>query len=192
MSGSTGVVSSQTYIRGSVAEEDSKPPASRKQLLGIDQAGNLSAAPARYRSFLGCDTMFRKVIRMLYRLQRHGLPIKAHFRSSLVLAYAVPAPLLRPLLPTGLILDTYGDFGFLAIALVDTRDLRPAFVPAQLGMGFLLWISNLYPITNNRRADAAGSTNTPKRYEPDASVRRQDGSSFRVLRRCGIKTDDIV
>ena len=75
---------------------------------------------------------------MLYRLQRHGLPIKAHFRSSLVLAYAVPAPLLQPLLPTGLILDTYGDFGFLAIALVDTRDLRPAFVPAQLGMSFLL------------------------------------------------------
>jgi hypothetical protein len=67
---------------------------------------------------------------MLYRLQRHALPIKAHFRTSLVLAYAVPAPILRPLLPAGLTLDTYGNFGFLAIALVDTRDLRPSFVPA--------------------------------------------------------------
>jgi hypothetical protein len=40
---------------------------------------------------------------MLYRLRRHALPIKAHFRTSLVLAYAVPAPILRPLLPAGLI-----------------------------------------------------------------------------------------
>jgi hypothetical protein len=75
---------------------------------------------------------------MLYRLQRHALPIKAHFRTSLVLAYAVPAPILRPLLPAGLTLDTYGNFGFLAIAVVDTRDLRPSFVPARLGMSFFL------------------------------------------------------
>ncbi len=75
---------------------------------------------------------------MLYRLQRHALPIKAHFRASLVLAYAVPAPVLRPLLPAGLTLDTYGNFGFLAIALVETRDLRPSHIPARLGMSFFL------------------------------------------------------
>jgi hypothetical protein len=75
---------------------------------------------------------------MLYLLQRHALPIKAHLRASLVLAYAVPATVLRPLLPPGLILDTYGNFGFLAVALVETLDLRPAFVPARLGMSFFL------------------------------------------------------
>jgi hypothetical protein len=75
---------------------------------------------------------------MLYRLRRHALPIKAHFRASLVLAYAVPAPVLQPLLPPGLTLDTHGDFGFLAIALVETRDLRPSFLPARLGMSFCL------------------------------------------------------
>ncbi|HEX9202294.1 MAG TPA: DUF2071 domain-containing protein [Acidobacteriaceae bacterium] len=75
---------------------------------------------------------------MVYRLQRHALPIKAYLRASLVLAYAVPAPVLRPLLPVGLSLDTFGDFGFLAIALVETRNLRPAFVPARLGMNFFL------------------------------------------------------
>jgi hypothetical protein len=48
---------------------------------------------------------------MLYLLQRHALPIKAHLRASLVLAYAVPATVLRPLLPPGLILDTYRNFG---------------------------------------------------------------------------------
>src|SRR6266702_2482931 len=75
---------------------------------------------------------------MLYRLQRHALPIKAHLRASLVLAYAVPATVLRPLLPPGLTLDTLEDSGFLAIALVETRDLRPAFAPARLGMSFFL------------------------------------------------------
>ena len=75
---------------------------------------------------------------MLYRLKRHATPIEAHLRASLVLAYAVPAPILRPLLPAGLVLDTYGDFGFLTIALVETRNLRPTFLPARLGMNFCL------------------------------------------------------
>jgi hypothetical protein len=75
---------------------------------------------------------------MLYRLQRHALPIKAHFRASLVLAYAVPAPVLRSFLPAGLTLDTYGDSGFLAIALVETLHLRPTFLPAWLGTSFCL------------------------------------------------------
>jgi len=75
---------------------------------------------------------------MLHRLQRHALPIKAHFRASLVLAYAVPAPVLLPFLPAGLTLDTFGGFGFLAIALVDTRDLRPTFWPARMGPSFFL------------------------------------------------------
>ena len=90
---------------------------------------------------MGCQMLYdcrKGAFEMLYRLQRHALPIKAHFRTSLVLAYAVPAPILRPLLPIGLTLDTYGDFGFLAVALVETHDLRPAFVPAGLGMSFFL------------------------------------------------------
>lgn len=38
----------------------------------------------------------------------------------------------------GLELDTYGGFGFLAIAMVETRDLRPALLPAAFGLNFLL------------------------------------------------------
>jgi hypothetical protein len=75
---------------------------------------------------------------MLHLLQRHAVPIKAHLRASLVLAYAIPATALRPLLPPGLTLDTYQDFGFVAVALVETRKLRPAFVPARLGLNFFL------------------------------------------------------
>ena len=75
---------------------------------------------------------------MRHLLQRHALPIAAHLEASLVLAYALPAAALQPLLPPGLTLDTFGDFGFLAVALVETRELRPAFVPAKLGMNFFL------------------------------------------------------
>jgi hypothetical protein len=55
-----------------------------------------------------------------------------------VLAYAVPAAVLQPLLAPGLQLDTFGEFGFLAVALVETRKLRPAFLPATLGTNFFL------------------------------------------------------
>ena len=75
---------------------------------------------------------------MLHLLQRHAFAIKAQLAASLVLAYALPSKVLEPLLAPGLKLDTYGDLGFLAIALVETRDLRPAFLPAGLGMDFFL------------------------------------------------------
>lgn len=75
---------------------------------------------------------------MRYLLQRHALPIKAQLKASLVLAYAVPADVLTPMLPPGLLLDTYGGYGFLAIALVETQQLRPAFLPPSLGVDFFL------------------------------------------------------
>ena len=75
---------------------------------------------------------------MLHLLKRHALPITAHFEASLVLTYAIPASTLQPLLPPGLTLDTYEEFGFLAIALVETRSLRPSFLPSGLGTDFFL------------------------------------------------------
>ena len=36
---------------------------------------------------------------MLYRLKRHPIPVRAFFRHSLVLTYALPQQLLRSLLP---------------------------------------------------------------------------------------------
>ena len=75
---------------------------------------------------------------MLHQLKRHPLPVRAHFQFSLVLAYAFHRDLLAPLLPPGLELDTYEDFGFLAIAMVQTRALRPVFLPHWLGQDFFL------------------------------------------------------
>src|SRR5262249_24441403 len=76
--------------------------------------------------------------KVLYFLQRHPIPVKAFFRHSLVLTYAFPKDLLEPLLPPGLILDAYGDYGFLAIAMVQTEHLRPEFMPEFMGQNFFL------------------------------------------------------
>lgn len=75
---------------------------------------------------------------MLHLLKRHPIPIVAWFEDSLVLTYALPRERLRPLLPAGLELDCLGDFGFLAVALVQTRGLRPAGFPAMFGQDFFL------------------------------------------------------
>jgi len=72
------------------------------------------------------------------RLRRHPFPIEAHFDHCLTLTYALPPDLLRRLLPPGLELDTSGGYGFVAVALVQTRSLRPAGLPRPLGRDFFL------------------------------------------------------
>jgi len=76
--------------------------------------------------------------RMFQGLRRHPFAVEAHFAWSLVLTYAVPAAVLGPLLGPGLQLDTFGEWGFLAIALVQTEQLRPRGMPALLGRNFFL------------------------------------------------------
>jgi hypothetical protein len=75
---------------------------------------------------------------MFYQLQRHPLPVRAWFRHSLVLTYALPQSLLQPMLPPGLELDTFQGLGFVAIALVQTEGLRPEFLPTLFGQNFFL------------------------------------------------------
>lgn len=75
---------------------------------------------------------------MLHVLRRHPLAVEAWFRYSLVLTYAYPAAVLESLLPPGLALDSYDDWGFLAIAMVQTEGLRPTFMPKGAGGDFFL------------------------------------------------------
>jgi hypothetical protein len=72
-------------------------------------------------------------------LQRHPIPMTCHFDHCLVIAWALPVRVLEPLVPPGLDLDTYdGRWGFVVIALVQTRHLRPAFLPAWAGRDYAL------------------------------------------------------
>jgi len=75
---------------------------------------------------------------MIYQLKRHPLSIEAFFRHCLVLTYALPREILAPLLPPGLTLDTYQEFGFVAVAMVQTEALRPVFLPSIVGQDFFL------------------------------------------------------
>ncbi|MCI0423214.1 MAG: DUF2071 domain-containing protein, partial [Acidobacteria bacterium] len=75
---------------------------------------------------------------MFHWLKRHPIAISAFFRHSLILTYAFPKALLEPLLPPGLVPDSYGDLGFVAIATVQTQGLRPTGLPKRLGADFLL------------------------------------------------------
>src|SRR4029078_5867292 len=74
----------------------------------------------------------------LFRLRRHPVPARARLEHCLVLCYARPARALAPLLPPGLTLDTYGGHGFVAVAMVETRDLRPAVLTRLLRRGLVL------------------------------------------------------
>jgi hypothetical protein len=72
-------------------------------------------------------------------LKNHPFAVEAFFERSLVLTFAAPQEALAPLLPTGLSLDTYEDqWAFLAIAMVQTKALRPKGFPLWLGQDFFL------------------------------------------------------
>jgi hypothetical protein len=80
-----------------------------------------------------------------YFLKRHPLGIDAHFDFVLVLTYAFPAQMLMPLLSPGLNLDTYQDaqsdsppLGFVAVAVVRTKNMRPKPLPPELGQDYML------------------------------------------------------
>ena len=76
---------------------------------------------------------------MLACLKTHPFPVEAFFEHSLVLTFAVPKDELAALLPAPLVPDSFtDDWGFLAVALVQTRHLRPKGFPAWLGQDFFL------------------------------------------------------
>ncbi len=92
---------------------------------------------------------------MFNALHRHPFAVKAHFKDSLVLAYAAPIAQLHPLIPNTLQLDTYDNhWGFVAVAIVHTRQLRPASFPALIGREFYLIGYRLF--VRYRTADSQG------------------------------------
>ena len=76
---------------------------------------------------------------MLEALKNHPFGVEAKLERTVVLAFAVPRAELQALLPPHLELDTFQDeWGFLAVAMVETRALRPSGFPAWAGQHFLL------------------------------------------------------
>jgi hypothetical protein len=76
---------------------------------------------------------------MFSHLKNHPFAVEAFFKSSLVLTFAAPKEQLQSLLPECLQLDTFNDkWAFIAVAMVQTKDLRPAGFPKFLGNNFFL------------------------------------------------------
>jgi len=76
---------------------------------------------------------------MLSWLKTHPFAVEAFFEESLVLTFAAPLAEVQALLPAPLVADTFGDgWGYLAVALVQTRHLRPQGFPRWLGQDFFL------------------------------------------------------
>ena len=145
----------------------------------------LSMPPAAYHlrklSFDVPTTFSRNIVIvkrdvfMMHLLKRHPIPIVAWFEDSLVLTYALPRERLRPLLPPGLELDGLGDFGFLAVALVQTRGLRPAGFPAICGQDFSLVVIEFLHASRRGRGGACAGCGSC------AAIRITDGWHARAI-----------
>jgi uncharacterized protein YqjF (DUF2071 family) len=76
---------------------------------------------------------------MLSFLKNHPFAVEAYFESSLVLTFAVQKEQLQNLIPECLQLDTFQDkWAFIAVAMVQTKDLRPKGFPKFMGNDFFL------------------------------------------------------
>jgi hypothetical protein len=72
-------------------------------------------------------------------LKNHPFAVEAFFESSLVLTFAVPKEQLQSLIPECLQLDTFQDkWAFIAVAMVQTKNLRPKGFPRFMGTSFFL------------------------------------------------------
>lgn len=94
----------------------------------------------------------------LQLLKRHPIPISAFFRHSLVLTYALQPEVLQPLVPRGLVLDTFRGHAFLAVALVQTERLRPSFLPSAMGRDFFLSGYRIFTRLDGGRQSGGGQS----------------------------------
>lgn len=76
---------------------------------------------------------------MLAFLKNHPFAVEAFFESSLVLTFAIPKEEVEKLIPECLSLDTFDDkWAFIAMAMVQTKGLRPMGFPKIMGNDFFL------------------------------------------------------
>jgi hypothetical protein len=72
-------------------------------------------------------------------LKDHPFAVEAFFERSLVATYAIPKEQIGHLIPECLELDLFGnEWGFIAVAMVQTKNLRPKGFPRIFGNDFFL------------------------------------------------------
>jgi hypothetical protein len=72
-------------------------------------------------------------------LKNHPFAVESFFENSTVLTFALPKEQLQSLIPECLQLDTFQDkWAFVAVAMVQTKELRPKGFPKFMGNNFFL------------------------------------------------------
>ena len=72
-------------------------------------------------------------------LKNHPFAVEAFFESSLVFTFAIPKEQTKHLIPECLQLDVFDDkWAFIAVAMVQTKALRPKGFPKFMGNNFFL------------------------------------------------------
>jgi len=138
---------------------------------------------------------------MLEGLKNHPFGVEAELERTVVLAYAAPVEELAALLPSFLEPDTFNErWGFVAVAIVRTRNLRPSGFPLWCGQDFWLIgyrifvryanvkgrrLRGLYILgseTDRQRMVFLGNRFTHYRYgyKPMMTEQRADGLSLRA------------
>ncbi|MET0759612.1 MAG: DUF2071 domain-containing protein [Flavobacterium sp.] len=136
---------------------------------------------------------------MLSFLKNHPFAVEAFFESSLVLTFAVPKELLQKYIPECLELDTFNDkWAFVAMAMVQTKELRPKRFPKFLGNDFFLIgyrvfvrytnkegkrLRGLYILkseTNKRKMEFMGNIFTHYNYTTTDIIQTKQGSETEI------------
>ena len=124
---------------GTHPERPAGPPSGFCVLMGMGQSAATRRATAGGQGRRATQgQMLGFGVGLLDALQRHPFPVVAHFDRVVAVSFAFPEEALRSLVPAPLEMDTFGPFGFLTVALVWTRNLRPAGLPRFLGRDFFL------------------------------------------------------
>ena len=136
---------------------------------------------------------------MSFLLKNHPFAVEAFFKHSIVLTFAVPKKELDSKIPSILQLDTFNDqYAFVAVALVETKNLRPKGFPAFLGNDFFLVgyrvfvrytskigknLRGLYILkseTNKKIMEVAGNTFTHYDYSTTDIEQRQFNETLKI------------
>lgn len=70
------------------------------------------------------------------KLPRNSFAVAGSIRQCWLFVYRVPEEIARPLLPAPLRLVTHGGYAFLNIVVCRLSGMRPAFLPAGVGLGY--------------------------------------------------------
>lgn len=142
----------------------------------------------------------------------HPFPVVAHFERVVAVSFAFPEGILRPLVPKGLSIDCFEGLGFVTVAMVWTKRLRPGGFPRFLGRDFFLagyriftrlednsgrslrGLKIIRSETDNRFLVASGNLMTGYKYQHVDVKITDEGSDTKVIsrRRNGDSSFEIV